>query len=128
MSEEKMPTEEQITTVRMQIEDVISRRYIESNGNLCSCWFQPETSGPIGMTIVNGPPPPGNPEAFNEIPGKAQIEILDTLIDWKGFDDSQEVSIIQRVLDGKSPDLWMEGMQPDIECEQEPERGFEIGD
>ena len=107
-----MPTEEQIATVRAQIEDVISRRYIESDGDMCSCWFQPETAGPIGMTIVDGVPP-GKPEPFNEIPRKAQIELLASLVDWQGFDDSQELGVIQRVLDGESPDFWMGGMRYD---------------
>lgn len=102
-----MPTKEQMATVRAQIEDVISRRYIESDGDMCSCWFQPETAGPIGARVVNGSPA-GEPEPFNEIPTKAQVELLTAFVDWEGFDDSQAWGVIQRVMGGERADSWMD--------------------
>jgi len=140
-----MPTDEEKETVSEQIEDVIGRRYIESDGDMCSCWFQPETAGPIGMTIVQGTVE-GTPEPFNEIPRKAQIELLHEFVNWKGFSDGQQFTVMQRVIEGECRDTWMEGidavapdahlpkandiarLQKEIEQRREPEPEIEYGD
>ena len=31
-------------------------------------------------------------------------------VDWEGFSDTQKRGVIQRVLDGRSPDFWMDGI------------------
>ena len=131
-----MPTREQIETAREQIEDVISRRYIEGDGDMCSCWFQPETPGPIGMTLVKGTLE-GMPEPFMEIPRKAQVELLHEFVNWDGFSDAQELTVIRRVLDGSSRNSWMDGLDAvdrdahlvlPNEIEPWQEAGFEYGD
>ena len=45
-----MPTKEQMDAAVEHINDVIGRNYIEGDGDMCSCWFQPEGGGPVGMT------------------------------------------------------------------------------
>jgi hypothetical protein len=47
--------------------------------------------------------------------------LLVTYVDWKGFDGLQEDRVIERVLDGKSPDLWMTG----IDVTKSPDHGRE---
>ena len=49
-----MPTKDQIATVVANIKDVIGRNYIEGNGDMCSCWFQPEGGGRVGMGLFKG--------------------------------------------------------------------------
>ena len=105
-----MPTKEQVNAAILHIADVIGRRYIEGNGDMCSCWFQPEGGGPLGIRIVQGVPV-GTPEPFSDLPVKARIELLDVYVDWEGFDNAQESSVIQRVLDGESPEFWMDDIQ-----------------
>lgn len=131
-----MPTKEQMETAREQIGDVISRRYIEGNGDLCSCWFQPETPGAIGRTLVKWTLE-GIPEPFMEIPRKGQMELLHEFVHWEGFSDAQELTVIQRVLDGEIRDSWMDGLDavaPDAHLptldtiESRPEAEFEHGD
>ena len=105
-----MPTKEQIATTTEHIKDVIGRRYIEGDGDMCSCWFQPEGGGRVGMTVFQGVPV-GTPEPFVDLPDRAKVELLVTYVDWKGFVDWQERSlVIQRVIDGESPALWMDGI------------------
>jgi uncharacterized protein YjbI with pentapeptide repeats len=105
-----MPTKEQMETASTHIADVISRNYIEGDGDMCSCWFQPEGGGPVGMTLFQGVSV-GTPEPFVELPNRAKVDLLITYVDWKGFTDAQERRVIQRVLDGKSRESWMEGIE-----------------
>jgi hypothetical protein len=111
-----MPTKEQMAAAAEHIRDVIGRRYIEGDGDACSCWFQPEGGGPVGMTVFQGVPV-GTPEPFSDLPARARIELLDVYVDWEGFNDAQEWSVIQRVLDGESPEFWMDGIVPDAALE-----------
>jgi hypothetical protein len=104
-----MPTKEQIASATEHIKDVIGRRYIEGDGDMCSCWFQPEGGGPVGMTIFQGVPV-GTPEPFADVPYRGKLELLLTYVDWKGFSLSQESDVTHRVIDGKSPELWMDGI------------------
>ena len=105
-----MPTKKQMATASKHIADVIGRNYIEGNGDMCSCWFQPEGGGPVGMTLFQGVPV-GTPEPFTDVPYRGKLELLLTFVDWKGFSHSQESDVIHRVIDGKSPDIWMDGIQ-----------------
>ena len=58
-----MPTKEQMDTVVDHVRDVISRNYIEGDGDMCSCLFQPEGGGRVGITVFQGVPV-GTPRAF----------------------------------------------------------------
>jgi len=105
-----MPTKKQMKTASRDIADVISRNYIEGDGDMCSCWFQPEGGGRVGMTLFQKVPV-GTPEPFTDLPNRAKVELLVTYVDWKGFSDAQERSVIQRILNGDSPEFWMDGIR-----------------
>ena len=92
-----MPTKEQMKSVVEHINDVISRRYIEGDGDMCSCVFQPEGGGPVGVTLFQGIPV-GTPEPFADLPSWGKIELLGTYIGWKGFSESERSLVIDRVL------------------------------
>lgn len=106
-----MPTKEHMATVAEHIRDVIGRRYIEGDGNQCSCWFRPEGGGPVGMGLFQGVPV-GTPEPFADLPYRGKIELLITYVHWKGFSLSQESRVSHRVIDGESPDVWMDSIAP----------------
>jgi len=115
-----MPTKEQIATATEHIKDVIGKRYIEGDGDMYSCWFRPEGGGPVGAGLFQGVPV-GTPERFADLPSRGKVELLVTYVDWKGFDGLQEDRVIERVLDGNSPDLWMTG----IDVTKSPDHGRE---
>ena len=119
-----MPTKEQIDAAVEHINDVIGRNYIEGDGDMCSCWFQPEGGGPVGMTVFQGVPT-GTPESFSQIPAKAKVELLQTYVRWEGFTVLQESNVIRRVLDGQSADEWMNGIEPD-DVTKKPETGTDL--
>jgi len=105
-----MPTKEQMETASEHIKDVIGRNYIEGDGDQCSCWFQPEGGGAVGMTIFQGVPA-GTPEPFAEMPSKAKAELLATCVGWDGFTDGERADVINRVLDGEDMEFWMDGIK-----------------
>ena len=104
-----MPTKEQITTATEHIKDVVGRNYIEGDGDMCSCVFQPEGGGSVGVTIFQGVPV-GTPEPFADLPSWGKAELLVTYVGWQGFSDSERSLVFQRVLYGKNPDTWMDGI------------------
>ena len=104
-----MPTKEQIATATDHIKDVIARNYIEGDGDMCSCVFQPEGGGRVGMGIFQGIPV-GTPEPFANLPSWGKAELLVTYVGWQGFSDSESSLVHQRVIDGKSLDSWMDGI------------------
>jgi hypothetical protein len=111
-----MPTKEQIATVVANIKDVIGRNYIEGNGDMCSCWFQPEGGGRVGMGLFQGVPV-GTPEPFADLPSQGKVELLTTYVDWKGFTDVQKRSVINVVLEGESHNFFevmMDGIKPSV--------------
>ena len=122
-----MPTKEQMATVAEHIRDVIGRRYIEGDGDMCSCWFQPEGGGRVGMGLFRGVPV-GTPEPFADVPYRGKFELLLTYVNWEGFSHSQESHVIQRVIDGKSPDLWMDGIGKEKVSEPDQFKGILAGD
>ena len=64
-----MPTNEQIAAAVTEIKDVIGRRYIEGDGDMCSCWFQPEGGGVVGRAMFMGAMD-GTPEPFVDLPSR----------------------------------------------------------
>lgn len=111
-----MPTKDQIATVVANIKDVIGRNYIEGNGDMCSCWFQPEGGGRVGMGLFQGVPV-GTPEPFADLPSRGKVELLTTYVDWKGFTDVQKRSVINVVLEGESHNFFevmMDGIKPSV--------------
>ncbi len=104
-----MPTKEQMETVVVHVKDVVSRNYIEGDGDMCSCVYQPEGGGRVGITVFQGVPV-GTPEPFADLPSWGKVELLVTYVGWKGFSDAQKSDVIDRVIDGKSHDLWMGGI------------------
>ncbi len=115
-----MPTKEQIEITTEHIKDVIGRRYIEGDGDMCSCVFQPEGGGPVGVTVFQGIPT-GTPEPFVDLPSWGKVELLVTYVGWKGFSDSERSLVLQRVVDGEISDLLMDG----IEATKSPDDGRE---
>lgn len=105
-----MPTREQMETTVAHIEDVTSRGYVEGDGDQCSCWFQPEGGGALGMGYFRGVPV-GTPEPFGNLPDKAKVELLVTYVGWEGFDDAQVGRVIGRVVGGEGPDAWLLGIE-----------------
>lgn len=120
-----MPTKEQIESVAEHIRDVIGRNYIEGDGDQASCWFQPEGGGVVGRALFQGAPI-GTPEPFPELPSKAKAELLVTCVDWEGFTFDERRDVSRRVIDGESPEFWMDGVQAsrglDPEIEQKIDR------
>jgi hypothetical protein len=116
-----MPTKEQMDTVAHHVKDVIGRNYIEGDGDMCSCVFQPQGGGPVGVNVFQGVPV-GTPERFADLPSWGKIELLGTYVGWKGFSESERSLVIDRVLDGGSPDLWMDG----IDATKSEDRGKEL--
>jgi hypothetical protein len=115
-----MPSQKQIAVVVDQIRDVIGRNYIESDGDECSCWFQPEGGGPVGRALFMGAVD-GTPEPFIDLPTKAQVELLVTCVGWEGFSPLERTLVQQRVLDGQDSEYWMAG----IDATRDHERGRE---
>ncbi len=105
-----MPTKEQMGTASTHITDVISRNYIKTDDDRVDRWFQPEGGGRVGMGFFEGVPV-GTAQPFTDVPYGGKLELLLFNVDWKGFSHSQETDVIHRVIDGKSPDLWMDGIE-----------------
>lgn len=47
---------------------------------------------------------------WNDLLDTQRRDALAIVVDWQGFSESQKDGVIQRVLDGESPDLWMAGI------------------
>jgi hypothetical protein len=105
-----MPTKEQMETASKHIADVISRNYIKTDDDRVYHGFQPEGGGRVGMELFENAPV-GTPEPFSDVPFGPKLDLLLFCVDWKGFSHSQETDVVYRVIDGKSPDLWMDGIE-----------------
>ena len=122
-----MPTTRQMKTVRSHIADVIGRRYIEGDGDMCSCRYAPEGGGNVGVTYCH-PPESGETVPFAELDETSKYELLTTYVGWDGFDFEQDAVVMRNVIDGKGDADWMSGIEPDEYWERMPQReGDSVG-
>ena len=99
-----MPTREQMAAAPTHIKDVIGRNYVEGDGDMCSCWFQPEGGGPVGRTMFQGAPV-GVPEPFAELLSRAKVNCSLPALIGKGSATRRTGCVIDGVIDGEGPDF-----------------------
>ena len=78
-----MPTREEMDAAIEQIGDVIGRRYLEGDGDLCSCRYAPEGGGNVGFTYCY-PPEPGEVVPFAALDETSKFELLTTYLYFPG--------------------------------------------
>ena len=97
-----MPTKKQIENAVGLIKDVISRDYVVLRGTE----YLSGGSQPLGWSLIDPPE-----KLFPMLETADKIAVLGKYVDWEGFDDDQKRSVIQWVVDGYSPKLWMDGIE-----------------
>ncbi len=58
---------------------------------------------------------------WDDLDGQQRQGALSAAIDWEGFTESQMEDVINRVLDGEEPDMWMNGVEVDGPSNQAPD-------
>lgn len=90
-----MPTKQQREAVEQQIGWLRSMSYLLENGEL--------VSGPVSDAVAPW---------WEDLNRAQQQAILAEYVNWSGFTEAQENSVIERVLDGQDAEFWFDGMEP----------------
>lgn len=90
-----MPTPQEIETVSQRIEWLQSMSYLIEDGKLAS--------GPVSDAVAPW---------WDSLSREQQDTVLREDVNWTGFTEAQENSVIERVLDGQEPEFWMDGIAP----------------